>query len=77
MTACCTEPGCRRKQPIRFALGDFSGRVLAATRMATYRRAGCEHVAMAEKHDVTDSMRQFIRANPEWVRGVLAESVTT
>jgi len=74
VSGCCGEPDCRRTQPVQLFLGDFSGRVYAATR--SIRRKGGPPGSMIarEKHDVTRQMCHFIRSNPEWVRAVLAEN---
>jgi hypothetical protein len=76
MGDCCGEPGCRRKQPIRLYLADFSETVYATTRY-TMRQplAGLEARWRAvDRHDVTAQMREFIRRNPEWVRAQLEAS---
>ena len=72
---CCTEPGCRRKQPLGLYLADFSNQVFLVTR---YRVRGTtpggrESRVAAERHDVTGQMEQFVRDNAGWVRELLAE----
>jgi len=67
---CCTEIGCRRREPIFLYHADLSGRVYAATRrrLVGERGDGTATFAATERHDVTEQMREFIRRNPEWVR---------
>jgi hypothetical protein len=67
---CCGEYNCRRTQPIRLYLGEFSGLVYAATRS---KHMGGNTFSAVERHEVTEQMREFIRGNPAWVREVLAQ----
>lgn len=71
---CCGERGCRRTEPIGLALGSLTGCVVYAVmskRLVRDNGDGSALFAMGARHDVTDQMRRFIRANPEWVKGVL------
>jgi len=70
---CCEEYGCRRKHPIGLFVGDWDGRVYAATRMRVVsdHGDGTATFAASEKHDVTRQMRRFIRDNADWVRAEL------
>lgn len=77
MTDCCGEPDCRRRTPIGLYLGDFDGRVYAATRSRPRRERPRGPVIPGKmvatgKHDVTGQMIKFIRDNPGWVMAVLA-----
>ena len=70
---CCGEPDCKRKTPIALYLAPFSGQVFAATEYRVVKDHGDGRATFAatRRHDVTDSMRRFIRDNPDWVRDVL------
>ncbi len=73
---CCDEPDCRRHYPISLYLADFSGRVFAATkrRVVSERGDGTATFAATERHDVTPQLRELVRRNPEFVRGLLTET---
>lgn len=68
MSACCSDPECRRRIPIGIYMGDFSGTVYAAT---SSRERSPGHYAAKSRHDITRQMRRFIEMNPQWVRAVL------
>lgn len=70
MSACCTEPGCRRRAPISLYLADLSGRVFAVTRRRVVRERGdgTATFAATQRHDVTAQMQEFIRRNEAWVK---------
>jgi hypothetical protein len=75
MSRCCSEPGCRRSQPIFLYLGDLTGQVYAATRSELRTADGdTAYMRATARHDVTRQMREFIRRNSSWVREVLAEA---
>jgi len=76
MTGCCGEWNCARKIPITLYLGPFTGQVFAATssRLVKDHGDGTATFSATARHDVTASMRQFIRCNPDWVRAVLNEA---
>lgn len=75
MSSCCSEPNCRRIQPISIYKGDFSDTVYAVTRARLVRRHGEGRATMAaiEKHDVSAAMRRFLRDNREWALKILSE----
>lgn len=77
MSECCGEAGCHRREPIDLVLGELGGCVVYAVmskRLVRDNGNGTGLFAMGRRHDVTDRMRRFILANPEWVQGVLDES---
>lgn len=73
MSGCCREPNCRRTEPIDLVLADLSGIVYAvmSKRVVKDHGDGTATFAMGNRHDVTDRMQRFIRANPVWVRSAL------
>lgn len=75
MTGCCRELNCRRKAPITFYLADLFEPpvVFAATRSEPHSAGDDGRVTMraVERHEVTETMRAFIRRNREWVLSVL------
>ena len=73
---CCDEYGCRRKTPFMLYLGGFTKQALLATRSKVVKvhDDGTATFSATEKHDVTDTVKEFIRRNPEWVREVLDAS---
>jgi hypothetical protein len=73
---CCYESGCHRKQPLAIYLGDFSQQVFVVTRWRTRGDKAGQYVA-AERHDVTEQVRDFLRLNRAWVLKVLEEAPTT
>ena len=76
MSGCCGEANCRRHEPIDLVLGELSGCVVYAVmtkRVVKDHGDGTATFAMGNRHDVTDRMRRFIRANPSWVQSVLDE----
>jgi predicted heme/steroid binding protein len=72
---CCSEHGCRRKTPIGVSRGAFSGRIYAITRSRLISDDGGHSGTFeaSEKHDITNAMKFFIKANREWVEQVLSE----
>jgi hypothetical protein len=73
---CCDEPECRRKQPIGLYLGDFSDTVYVVTKYRLRAKPGTgdrEHKVAVDRHDITEQMKSFVRANAAWVRDVLKE----
>lgn len=75
MSTCCSEPGCRRAQPITFYVGDLSGTAYAVTRSEPHSVGEDGRLTMraVERHDVTDALQRFLRKNREWVGQVLSE----
>jgi hypothetical protein len=74
---CCDERNCRRKTPIVFYRGDFSGAVYAVTKSHVIHSRPAPlgtTVCADQRHDVTEAMREFIRKNAQWVREVLEGS---
>lgn len=73
MSGCCSEPACRRSEPIHLYLADFSNQVFAVTRSRVHveRPDGRNTRRAVERHEVTDALRAFVRANREWVFLVL------
>ena len=70
MTACCSDPDCRRSEPFMLYLSDFSDTVYLATRSRHVR--GSTYTAVS-RHDITAGMQEFIRRNPEWVNEQLRD----
>jgi hypothetical protein len=57
VTACCPEPGCRRKQPIRLVQSGLTGRWYFVTR---WKDRGDGLIEAVEKHMVTDDVAALL-----------------
>jgi len=70
---CCGEYGCQRRTPLALYRGDLTGQVFVATATRAVKDHGDGRATFSatRKHDVNAQMRKFIRANEDWVRGIL------